>query len=360
MARHRRARRTVRQALAAPVDGKAGIAARCEIGGGAAIFLDRTRCGRERSAPCLCHRPARRPCAGAGRQPRSARRRAHRPARRPDRRERARRRHTRLRTGPSRASSPVPMSPSTDSLPVMKAVVGFMSPSRIAWNTSALAVSVTSAASSPCAHAVRVDHDRPFAGDDELGHAVEAARHLCAAARSRPRRSRRSSRSSNRDRQGTGLSCRPALHLVHYESLRTALLNCIVAALLPILLCCDACTGADGKAGRACSPNCRQADAGGREADRARNLVGMVEIRLAGDGPSAGARARCDGRRAICEAAIEHLTALTDHAPDFAEGWNARATAYFQAGEYGPSIDDIAQDADAEPAPFRGAVGAWA
>ncbi|MGQ0566348.1 MAG: tetratricopeptide repeat protein [Gemmobacter sp.] len=40
--------------------------------------------------------------------------------------------------------------------------------------------------------------------------------------------------------------------------------------------------------------------------------------------------------------AIEHLTALVDHAPDFAEGWNARATAYFQAGEYGPSVADIA------------------
>lgn len=39
--------------------------------------------------------------------------------------------------------------------------------------------------------------------------------------------------------------------------------------------------------------------------------------------------------------AIEHLTALTDHAPDFAEGWNARATAYYQAGLFGPSIEDI-------------------
>ncbi|MEI4473305.1 tetratricopeptide repeat protein [Frigidibacter sp. MR17.24] len=41
------------------------------------------------------------------------------------------------------------------------------------------------------------------------------------------------------------------------------------------------------------------------------------------------------------EAAIEHLTALTDHAPDFAEGWNARATAYFTAGAFGPSLADI-------------------
>jgi tetratricopeptide (TPR) repeat protein len=41
--------------------------------------------------------------------------------------------------------------------------------------------------------------------------------------------------------------------------------------------------------------------------------------------------------------AIEHLTALTDHAPDFAEGWNARATAFYMAGDYGPSVDDIAR-----------------
>ncbi|OYX42005.1 MAG: hypothetical protein B7Z02_13905 [Rhodobacterales bacterium 32-67-9] len=40
-------------------------------------------------------------------------------------------------------------------------------------------------------------------------------------------------------------------------------------------------------------------------------------------------------------AAIEHFTALTDHAPEFAEGWNARATAYYLAGQFGPSVADI-------------------
>ncbi|MFN6979403.1 MAG: tetratricopeptide repeat protein, partial [Gemmobacter sp.] len=53
-----------------------------------------------------------------------------------------------------------------------------------------------------------------------------------------------------------------------------------------------------------------------------------------------GRQALRDGDNA---AAIAHLTALVDHAPDFAEGWNARATAYFGAGLYGPSVDDIAR-----------------
>ncbi|MEP6017835.1 MAG: tetratricopeptide repeat protein [Paracoccaceae bacterium] len=39
--------------------------------------------------------------------------------------------------------------------------------------------------------------------------------------------------------------------------------------------------------------------------------------------------------------AIEHLTAVTDHAPDFAEGWHARATAFFQSGKIGPAIADL-------------------
>ena len=57
------------------------------------------------------------------------------------------------------------------------------------------------------------------------------------------------------------------------------------------------------------------------------------------------------------DAAIEHLTALIDHAPDFAEGWNARATAYFQAGELGPSISDIGRVLTLNPRHFGALAG---
>ncbi len=39
--------------------------------------------------------------------------------------------------------------------------------------------------------------------------------------------------------------------------------------------------------------------------------------------------------------AVAHLSALIDHAPEFAEAWNARATAYFLMEEYALSVADI-------------------
>ena len=40
-------------------------------------------------------------------------------------------------------------------------------------------------------------------------------------------------------------------------------------------------------------------------------------------------------------AAIDHLTALTDHAPDFAEGWHLRASAFFGAERFGMAAADL-------------------
>ncbi|WP_460274894.1 tetratricopeptide repeat protein [Celeribacter sp. ULVN23_4] len=56
-------------------------------------------------------------------------------------------------------------------------------------------------------------------------------------------------------------------------------------------------------------------------------------------------------------AAIDHLTALVDHAPDFTEGYNARATAYYMAGLYGPAIQDIAEVLNREPRHFGALSG---
>lgn len=52
------------------------------------------------------------------------------------------------------------------------------------------------------------------------------------------------------------------------------------------------------------------------------------------------------------EGAIGHLTALTDHAPDFAAGWQARAVAYAAAGYFGPAASDLARTLELEPRHF--------
>ena len=69
------------------------------------------------------------------------------------------------------------------------------------------------------------------------------------------------------------------------------------------------------------------------------------------------------GRKALEEGdisrAINHFSALIDHAPDWAEGYNGRATAYFQAGRYGPSLADIRETLRRNPRHF-GALGGLA
>lgn len=67
------------------------------------------------------------------------------------------------------------------------------------------------------------------------------------------------------------------------------------------------------------------------------------------------------GREAMKEedhrAAIEHLTALTDHAPDFAEGWNARAMVWYALEEYGLALEDLIQALGRNPQHFGALSG---
>lgn len=57
------------------------------------------------------------------------------------------------------------------------------------------------------------------------------------------------------------------------------------------------------------------------------------------------------------EAALEHFSALVDHDPNFAEGYNARATAFYALGMVGPALDDLRQALVLEPRHFSAMRG---
>lgn len=67
------------------------------------------------------------------------------------------------------------------------------------------------------------------------------------------------------------------------------------------------------------------------------------------------------GRDALREdnvpAAIEHLSALTEHAPDFAEGWNTHASALFHGGYYGPAVASLAKALTLNPQHYGAMAG---
>ncbi len=55
--------------------------------------------------------------------------------------------------------------------------------------------------------------------------------------------------------------------------------------------------------------------------------------------------------------AIEHLTALTDHAPEVAEGWHLRATAFFNLDRTGEALEDIARTLTLDPRHYGAMTG---
>lgn len=55
--------------------------------------------------------------------------------------------------------------------------------------------------------------------------------------------------------------------------------------------------------------------------------------------------------------AIEHFTAAIDHAPEFAEAWNMRATAFYLMEEFGLSVADIERTLILNPRHFGAMAG---
>ena len=57
------------------------------------------------------------------------------------------------------------------------------------------------------------------------------------------------------------------------------------------------------------------------------------------------------------QAAIEHLSALIDHAPDFAEAWHLRASAWFRLDRYGLAAADLGRALTLNPNNFNALFG---
>ena len=131
--------------------------------------------------------------------------------------------------------------------------------------------------------------------------------------------------------------------------------NLILAAFLPLMLLAGPVLGQTAKLDELFA-RLKNTDAAG-----ARQIEREIWIEWSKSGSPAmdlllerGRNAMAEG---VTEVAIDHFTALIDHAPDFAEGWNARATAYYMEGEFGPSIEDIARTLTLNPRHFGALSG---
>lgn len=97
------------------------------------------------------------------------------------------------------------------------------------------------------------------------------------------------------------------------------------------------------------------------DADRAPDLVEKIAIEWSKSGSASMDYLLRLGRAAVeaedTQTAIYHFTALTDHAPDFAEGWHGLGAAYYNAGMIGPAFDALGRAVAIEPRHFQAMEG---
>ena len=145
------------------------------------------------------------------------------------------------------------------------------------------------------------------------------------------------------------------MRYLHVMKCRTRLHNTLVAAVLPLILAVGPAFGQTAKLDELFG-KLKTA-----EAAEAARIEQEIWIEWSKSGSAAMDLLLERGRQAMAAGdmatAIEHFTALIDHAPDFAEGWNARATAYYQAGQIGPSLADIGKTLQLNPQHFGALSG---
>jgi tetratricopeptide (TPR) repeat protein len=137
---------------------------------------------------------------------------------------------------------------------------------------------------------------------------------------------------------------------------QAAILNRIVAALLPLFLTCAVAFAEDAAKLDGLFERLKTAE----EAEAGR-IETEIWIEWSKSGSASEDLLLQRGKEAMdlgdIPAAIEHFTAIIDHDPAFAEAWNARATAYYMAGEFGPSIADIGKVLTLNPRHFGALSG---
>ncbi|WP_299419592.1 tetratricopeptide repeat protein [uncultured Shimia sp.] len=97
------------------------------------------------------------------------------------------------------------------------------------------------------------------------------------------------------------------------------------------------------------------------DAARAEQLAGQIRHLWDASGSATADYLLRRTRKAIdvseMEAAVEHATALVDHAPEFAQGWAERARAYYALDLYGPALSDLEQVIALNPTHFDAVMG---
>lgn len=97
------------------------------------------------------------------------------------------------------------------------------------------------------------------------------------------------------------------------------------------------------------------------DAARAEQLAGQIRHLWDASGSASADFLLRRTRKAIevseMEAAVEHATALVDHAPEFAQGWAERARAYYALDLYGPALSDLEHVIALNPRHFDAVMG---